>query len=393
MKTLLFALLLVAPLAIAQPQKGEVVPNLQFSPLLNAPKPTASLSDFRGKVVLLEFWATWCGPCLEAQPHLQALQQRQADKLQVITVTDESQQRIEKFLAKRPSKLWVALDSSNALSSSFPHQLIPHTILIGPDGRLMAQTNPEAMTDAVIDSLWRGQAVHLTEKVDNLMDLPEILNAYFPATETVKYLFRMQAQIEGAPGLHTTHNDNPRFKNRRLTALNLSLSTHYRIAYGQVPYKRTIDKTGSTDDSPVYCVDLIVERPEDLFPALQRELAERFDVQARWEALPKEVNVLRITNRAKFSQIPRNASGQRTYFSRNGAIDQQAITLTDFADFLDTFGGGRLMVVDETGNTEKLDIKFTYQPEDPQSLPAVLAGMGLGLTKELRTVKMLVLER
>lgn len=391
MKTTTLFLLLIVQCGLAQSPKGEPIPNLRFGTLLNAPTNTVTLDQIRSKLVLIEFWATWCGPCIEAMPHLNALQQRHANQLQIITVTDESPERIGRFLTKRPSNLWFAIDSARSLTKVFPHQLIPHTILIAPDGRLVAQTMPSAITDGVIDSLWQQQAVHLPEKTDNPLTLEEILKTYFGAADTVKSRFLMQAQISGAPGVQMTHMNDSTFRNRRITCLNLPLTTLYRIAYGNFPYKRTIDKTGSNRKSPAYCLDLIVSSQDQLLPTLKQELASRFDMQTTIEPQLKDVNVLRITNREKFNRIPRNKSGQRTFSARSGEIDQEAMTMADFGEYLENYGPGKLIVVDDTQNRELLDIKFSYQPEDTNSLPAVLTEMGLSVVKELRTVDMLVL--
>lgn len=280
----------------------------------------------------------------------------------------------------------VVVEQLHSLTKIFPHHLIPHTILVNPDGQLIAQTNPGAITSKVIDSLWRQQPVHLPEKIDNSLTLPEILKTYFNTADTVTSRFMMQAQIKGAPGVQMTHANDPVFKNRRLTCFNLPLTTLYRIANGDFSYKRTIDKTGSTNEPPVYCLDLIIASQEQLRPALQRELASRFDMRTKVEPQSKEVNVLRITDREKFNQIPRNKSGKRTYSASRGAIDQQATTMADFAEYLESYGPGKLIVVDETQNRELLDIQFSYQPEDPKSLPAVLSEMGLSLTKEQRVL-------
>lgn len=390
-KTTTLFLLLTAHYGLAQLKKGEAVPDLQFSTLLNAPTQTTTLNQLRGKLVLIEFWATWCGPCIEAMPHLNELQQRHAQQLQVITVTDETPRRISQYLTTRPAKLWFAIDSARSITRHFPHQLIPHSVLISPDGTLIAQTEPRSITDAVIDSLWQQQAVHLTEKIDNPLTLQEVLETYFGAADSVKSRFLMQAEIKGAPGVQMTHLNDSIFKYRRITCLNLPLTTLYRIVNGNFPYKRTIDKTGSNDKSPIYCLDLIVPDPNLLLPTLQRELSSRFDMRTTFEPQEKTVNVLRIADRAKFNQIPRNKSGQRTYSARSGEIDQQKITMADFAEYLESYGPGKLIVVDETQNQEPLDIKFSFQPEDPKSFPAVLSEMGLSLVREQQTVNMLVL--
>lgn len=391
MKKLTLLLLLAHHPGFAQLKNGEAVPDIQFSTVLNAPAKTATLSQLKGKIVLIEFWATWCGPCVGAMPHLKQLQQQHAQQLQVITVTDETPKRINQYLTSRPSNLWFAIDSARSLISYFPHRTIPHTILISPDGKLIAQTTPQAVTDQVIDSLWSQQAVHLPEKTDNPMSVSEVIKTYFNAADILKSRFIMQAEVKGTSGVSTTHLNDSIFKNRRFTCLNLPLTTLYSIAYGNFPYSRTIDKTGSGRGAPVYCLDLIVPGPKELLPTLQRELASRFDLQAKVEPHLEEVNVLKIANRGKFNRIPRNTSGKRTYASRQGEIDQDAITMTDFADFLENYGTDKLIVVDETQNHEKLDIKFSFQPENPQSLTTILSEMGLTLTKKPRKVDILLL--
>jgi len=246
------------------------------------------------------------------------------------------------------------------------------------------------ITEQVIDSILNKQQVHLLEKKDNLVNRDDLIKQNFSASDTVQYRFMMQAEIKGGPGLSTKWLDNKAFSGRRLTCINLPLTTLYMLANGHYPYSRTIDETKIGKKAPVYCLDLIVQNPTDLLPAMQKELAKRFDLQAKIKPVIKDIQALRITNPAKFKSIKRNTSGERTYYSRHGEIDQQMITMQEFAQYLEDYGIEKL-VVNETGNLEKFDIKFTFQPENPQSLLDVLAEMGLGLTNERREIDMLVL--
>ncbi len=391
MKQLLLLLVLSAHCGLAQPNTGQPVPNFSVQ-LLNAPTKSTTLSAQRGKLVLLEFWATWCSPCVAAMPHLQALQKRHARQLQVITVSDETPKRIGQFLTNRPSSLWFAVDTARSLTKLFPHQILPHTVLISPDGRLLAQTSPERLTDGLIDSLWRNLPVSITPKADITLSLPEIMQTYFRVADTVRNRFVMQGPMVGAPGVKTPHMLDSIFAHRRLTCLNLPLTALYRIAYGDYSYKRSIDKTSLGDDAPVYCLDIIVDKPEQLLPTLKAELNRRFDLKASLEPQAREVSVVQITDPVKFRQIPRNTTGKRTFSARQGEIEQQAVTMADFAEALEDFGSMRGLVVDGTGNDEKLDVTLSFQPEDPQSLPRALALLGLGLVKQKRDVTMLVLQ-
>jgi uncharacterized protein (TIGR03435 family) len=168
----------------------------------------------------------------------------------------------------------------------------------------------------------------------------------------------------------------------------------WRIVPGNmVPFERIINKTGINDRSAKYRLDIIVENKSDLLTALREELQKRFDIKARPMQEIKDVYVLQIADAAKSNNIPRNSNGKRTYFSRHGDIDQQGITMDDLAGYLENYGTGNLFVIDETNNKQKFDIKFSFQPENPQSLTDILTSMGLRLRKEKRKVDMLMLYR
>ncbi len=388
MKKIISICVLLVNVAFAQVKNKEQVPNFKLNSILNAPVKQIELQQLKGKLVWIEFWATWCGGCIVAMPHLQQLQAKYPKQLQVITVTNESVNRTKQFLKARPSNLWFAVDTGAVLQSYFPHSLIPHSILIDTEGKLVAATAPENITAKVIDSLLAKQSVHLAAKEDNLSE--DYIKDYFFAADTVQQRLMFQAEIKGGPGMSTTFLDQPAFKGRRITFINSSLSNMYRMAFGDFPYQRTLDQSEQKKEE-LYCLDIIVKEPSALIPTLKTELLKRFDLQAKTTQLEKDVYLLKIIDQNKFKSIPRNQSGKRTYYSRHGEIDQQSIDMNDFADYLETFGTYRSLVIDETGNKEKFDIKFSFQPENPESLTKVLQNMGLGLEKAKRQVEFLVL--
>lgn len=394
MKNRILCLLLLANTAFAQVKKGEVVPEINFSQILNAPVKQSTLSSLKGKIVLIEFWATWCGSCIEAIPQLNQLQTKYGDRLQLITITDETLIRTAQFLKARPSKLWYVSDTARNIAKLFPHQLIPHTVLISPEGKFITATAPENITAAVIDSVWNKQQVHLPEKKDQLLSYQEVIQTRFFAADTVKKRFVMESAIKNVSSVSTAYMNSPVFKNRRITVINQGLKSLYRIAYNSPSSKRYIDKTAQDENSPLYCLDIIVEDEKDLRPVMQKELLKRFDLKAHIEQQNMEVYVLKVDDYDKFKKVPVSQHKQRTYFSRHGEIDQQAVNMTEFADYLENFGtSGKRPVVNETNQTGKFDIKFSFQPEDPESLIQVLKDMGLCLEKTTRTIGMLVLHK
>ena len=95
-----------------------------------------SLSDFRGKPVLLNFWATWCGPCKFEMPFLQAINDSYSDKGLVVLVVDygEKPAVIEKFMTDLNLSMTVPMDSDGKVTKAFGIGALPTTFLIDKEG-------------------------------------------------------------------------------------------------------------------------------------------------------------------------------------------------------------------------------------------------------------------
>jgi thiol-disulfide isomerase/thioredoxin len=99
---------------------------------------TVSLDDHRGKVVLVNFWATWCEPCREEMPSLRALQQRLAGQpLEILAVNyGESPSRVKDFLARERVELTALLDPGQQTARAWRVRVLPGSFLVGRDGRV-----------------------------------------------------------------------------------------------------------------------------------------------------------------------------------------------------------------------------------------------------------------
>ena len=99
---------------------------------------THRLADYRGKVVLVNFWATWCEPCREEMPSIERLRQSLAgEPFEVLAVNiGEPLGRIERFLEKMPLGFPVLLDRDSGAAKAWKARVVPATFLVGPDGRI-----------------------------------------------------------------------------------------------------------------------------------------------------------------------------------------------------------------------------------------------------------------
>jgi thiol-disulfide isomerase/thioredoxin len=98
--------------------------------------------DTAGRVVVLDFWATWCPPCRKAMPKLDELQARHKQDLVVIGISDEAESKVSGFLKKNPHKYPQAVDPSRTVSNALQIQGIPHVVVLSSDGIIRWQGNP-----------------------------------------------------------------------------------------------------------------------------------------------------------------------------------------------------------------------------------------------------------
>ncbi len=126
------------------------------------------LASYRGKLVLVNFWATWCEPCREEMPSLEELQERYKGRpLVVLTVNmEESDAKVARFMEStllQADSLIVLYDRFGTVAKAWKARLLPVTFLVGADGRMRASllgtadwTSPEVL--AQIDSFMPGKA-------------------------------------------------------------------------------------------------------------------------------------------------------------------------------------------------------------------------------------------
>ena len=368
-------------------QIGEEVPTLEFQ-LIDKQQAIHSYKAKKGTALLIDFWASWCSPCIENMPHLESLKEKFEGKLEVIVVSQEKVERISRFIRKKPFKFLFAQDTGE-LRAYFPYQVIPHSVLIAPSGQLVAISSPENITENVISAVLRGEKIDLPIKKDHFQFDPTA--EYFQFDEAKRELFQLQPFMSGIPSFSKSYYDG-KYKNRRLTIFNLNVEGLYRKAYNISTYRMVYEFDEALIDwenkENRYCLNVVVDDPERLYSYMQEQLPLHTNVSA--VATSSKIKVLVISKSDGIAKLkPASVAGSTQ--ARGDHFKNKGASISEFCNYLEGFGIVGMAVVDETNDDQLYDIDFSFDPEDPASFNKAMNELGLGYEVAERETEVLIL--
>ncbi len=369
---------LVATSAEAGPQPGEAPPPITLERLLQAPSDArASWDALEGEVVVLEFWATWCGPCVAAIPHLNKLAEKYEDKpVRFISITDEPREKIEAFLQKRPIKAWVGLDTDRSMHRDYGIKAIPHTVLIGLDGKVAAVTYPTAVTSAVLDNLLAGKPAGLLVPRDApVVDGDD--GAAPPLYEVVIRPSRGDSAGMSNSPTHVMYRGQP----LAVIIAGLSGTRPSRVVGDELPGDRLDARVSIPNGSDGEASKTLLHAIESVF-----------DLTLTRETRDMDVLVLTLPARPSKGLTPTASTGGTSMSWGGGMISAVNYDLNGLSGTLEEYV--KRPVVDESGVKDRFDIELDIADESPEAaITAAREQLGVVLTPARRPVEVVVARR
>lgn len=361
---LLLVLLFLAGAASlwAHPAPGNPAPPLESLKLLQAPKgATAGWKSLKGKVVVLEFWATWCSPCVASLPHFnQLVASLDPKKFQFLSIDDEELKPIQTFLSKKKMSGWVGVDSSGKVFEQYGVNARPTTIIVDGNGKVAAVTQIESVSTADLQAVAEGKHVAFKPAVEIIES-----SSASVAGSAVRPLFAVSVNQAAPDARYSQVNHPPTGTDFLGNDADGLLATAFNVFENRYVLKSPLPD--GRYDLHVNFVDV----PDAVSTsAIQQAVLAALHLRIEPRTMTKPAYILRTTNASKRLLSPSASTHamKRGYWHRNFILMNG--TMNDLAYVLAT--GLETPVLNETGINGTFDARFKVAADDVDSLNTTL---------------------
>lgn len=393
---------------------GHTAPDISFSNIRGFGSESKTLKDFKGKLIVLDFWSIYCIPCIEAFPKIQALQKQFAGSVQFLLVnTLQDSAEIVTFLNRydRIKKLQLSLafvSSPDDLVKLFPHDGLPHQVWIDQQG-IFTETSTSALNEENIRRKLNGKPLIA---INN----DSVKSAYDPS----KFLWQQSAFADSSglsysmitkalPAFNSTSGfELSQPHGSRLFMINFSIKDLYRQAYALengVPFPTAQVSLELNDNAKyvgrlngdlqwenLYCYELLVEnqaQPTTLLALtkhMQTDLKRRFDLHATIEKRRKNCLVLTCAQ----NDMLQTKGGTPTIYKDLLKIELVNQPVSKLVDMLSYYLRDEVLI-DSTNYPGNIDISIETELGDPREVAEALRKYHLSLRRQTCSIDMLIL--
>ena len=388
-------------------QIGDQVPDITISSIINYKTGTAKLSDFKGKLLVFNFWSTTCLASVALLPHLVKLQKAFPDKLQIIAVGKEGLATTKVVASAKELSGLAFMPADSHLVGMFPHELVPQLVWINAESKVLGITTDYDATEATVQKIInQGKVVFKDPKADQIgfdSDKPLFLNDNGKAGT---YLYRsiLTAYSNGLPEVLGIKRDSSQFRiysvnQGRLQLYFMALQLpryswpNSRIVYQGVDTAKFMIKNLVEEKwDKTFCYELSLPSYfEDRAHAIMlHDLQKLFGATAALEKRTRPCYVLSAIP-GKLKLATKGGKPGNNFQSADSReklmINSQLVELIAYLQEIP----GYLPVLDETGYRQPLDLKLNNNLKDIASLNKSLSRYGLQMQKAERPIEMLVI--
>jgi thiol-disulfide isomerase/thioredoxin len=398
-------------------------PELWSMPLdvINHPtgKETLTLSEYKDKLIILDFWATWCSPCIAMLPKQDSLQRQFKDQLQILPVTYQTAEEVSTFMEKYEKRKGIKnslpkVVGDNALRAAFPHTYLPHYVWIDVNGKVKAITGHEEIKADKISNLLETKGSSLTLKEDPTpvaysKETPLYINGNGGTAEGLLYHSLLQGYSPGLPAGYNIIKDSTY---SRIVARNLPLDWLLRLSHGANGFlgrnrvieevkdkeRLTTQLSGEAyqewkkDNALTYEIMIPAWRDSELYDLMQQDLRKYFPQYSF--GLEKRETTCLVIKKVSDNTLVKSSGGEGGVNYEYGTFTLRNRKIGVLVGYLNVLAMQKspYPVVDGTGLTEAIDLDLEADLSDITDLNKALSSYGLVIEKDQRVIDILVVK-
>jgi thiol-disulfide isomerase/thioredoxin len=403
---------------------GERLESYSFRDVMNYKgRGSLNVADFKGKVLILDFWNTGCSSCVASWPKLISLQDRFADSVQVVLVNPrQSRQVVGSLISKRERLLHFKMNmpvvcNDREIEKIFPHTTVPHVVWIDPSGRMRAVTgsgevNERNLERAIRHSEFPSRGKDVFSTVGNYRK-PLFQDENVSDNSKVVWSSVISEFVQGLYPSFRVYSDSTVSS---VTATNMSVLdmlrylyageqlsnglpaewAHSRIRYvGRDSIKYAVYVEGEVQYDRLFSYQLIARRrvsSGQLKRLMISDVERYFGVRSYIKKATVDCLVLTALDESKFKY----SGGEGRFFCDGATLEVNDKTFDELVQYLvgaTNYYYLSFPIVNETGYKGKIGgIRIEANVYDPLSLSIAFRKYGIGLSTEKREIELLVVE-
>lgn len=386
---------------------GDKMPGMSINNILTPAKAANKISDFKGKLLILNFWSTDCRASKDLLTTMAELEQNHSGKLKVISVGKGDPEDMKKIVLERGLSNRTFISEDSLLNTLFPHYLYPQLVWIGQDQKILGITTAADANTTTINKILGAEAYTFSSPKSDRMDYNSekpLFSLVNSVNSNSLYHSVLSSYADGLPGGMGIQKDS---NTVRIYAINQGRLNLYflalklprytwpmnRIAYQNVNIEKfRVGLRPEERRGKQYCYELSLPKFFDdrIYSYMLEDLERLFGTGARLEKRMSPCYILSpVPGKLKLQTSGAKAGNN---FKKAGPEKKFMVnsTLYVLTEYLESISGG-LPVINETNFSGRADIKLNANSPDILSLNTALAQYGLKIGKGERAIDILVL--